>query len=128
MSENIRRNDEKQNIQFFDNQIEHHLYWRKKVESFFSNPAKDHVLPALISDDHHCQLGYWINSKASQDYADLAPFHHIREIHTDFHQTANKVMLLIMQGEIERAESLKQHFFRLSDKIVECLNELKKPN
>ncbi len=125
MSEYFQGKGDKKNTEFFDEQIEQHLYWRNKVESFFTNPAKDNVLPSLISDDHHCQLGYWIHSSESQDYSNLTPFKKIQKVHTEFHQTADKVMVLIMEGEMNQAERLKQKFFELSDKIVDCLNQLK---
>jgi len=121
----VQHNDDKNDSRFFDNQIEQHIYWKIKVESFFSNPAKDLVLPSLISDDHHCQLGYWINSVESNNYKELTHFKNLREIHSEFHHTAEKVMQLIMEGKVDQAEKLKHLFFSQSDQIVDSLNKLK---
>ncbi len=95
------------------------------VESLFNKSAKDFAIPALISDDHHCELGQWIYSKESEPYSQDSVFETLVEIHKEFHQIAGKIMSLFKQGEDQKAVSLEAKFYILSDEIIDCLNELK---
>ena len=109
----------------FDEEIKQHLLWRSMVESLFNRSAKEFALPSLISNDHHCQLGKWIYSAASDEYSDKHCFNQLREAHKEFHATAGTILTLFQQGEIAKAQALEPEFYMLSDDVVRCLQELK---
>lgn len=110
----------------FDEEIIKHLQWRTMVEALLHNHEQAFVSPSVLIQDNKCQLGKWIYSDDTNQYASNQTFKKLLESHKEFHIKAGTILSLYQQGKIADAEELEDVFYQLSNEVIKCLESLKK--
>lgn len=109
----------------FDGEIQKHLQWREMIAALFEKDSDKFVPPQVVISDDQCQLGKWIYSSESADYAEREVFQQLKSVHKDFHFSAGTMLMMAQQGNLNEARKIEKDFYRQSSDVVKYLQQLK---
>jgi methyl-accepting chemotaxis protein len=93
-------------MNFFDDAVTAHIAWKGRLRRLVDGegPLPD---PAVVADDHRCELGRWIFGQGHV-YAGLPAYGELCDVHARFHRCAAAVVDAIAHGDMDRADSMIQ--------------------
>jgi diguanylate cyclase (GGDEF)-like protein/PAS domain S-box-containing protein len=99
-----------------------HQAWYTKLELYVDGKLK--LPPQLHS--HQCQLGQWLDTSATQHYADHPQYQSIYQLHQAMHAQAIEICRLHGQGQNPAAQSKLLELSMMRDQLLEQLSLLVK--
>lgn len=102
-----------------------HKTWFQLFEQAILGINADKLADLSVGDDTKCVLGCWLHGPGQESYATLPLFQHIIAAHRAFHQEAQRIVDLLLAGEVEAAElHLGTRFREVSEHLTGLLHEL----
>jgi len=102
-----------------------HVAWKQRLEHFLQGTSSENLDPAVISVDNRCDLGKWI-------YGPGKAFHSadeyliVKDMHTNFHTIAAKVVNYHLLGETHKAQTLLDgEYSRISNSLKRQILKLR---
>lgn len=86
--------------------IEAHVRWKVRLEAHIAGTGEEDLNADVVGRDDQCALGKWIYGEGGQQFSDHPGFQELKDIHTEFHQNAGKVITLADSGDPEGARKL----------------------
>jgi len=113
-------------IQDFDDAIAVHAAWKHKFSEYLAN--WDGALNLVdIGDNEKCQLGRWIQSRASTD--DKYPeYERLKKAHARFHRAAAEIAQRASHGQTVGAELVfgsASQFTKTSSEVIQAIVALR---
>jgi hypothetical protein len=100
---------------------------RLRLKLYLSGSSEEVFTPSIVCSDRHCDLGRWINTKASTHLGRYPGFTALRTHHKVFHLTASNIISLMQADKKEEAEELlSTQFATSSEKALNGLRMMKK--
>lgn len=97
--------------------IDAHMAWYKKLESAIADKSAAGYEVRSVAADNNCQLGGWIYKDAKK-FSTLPEYETLRKCHADFHMLAGEILILVRDGDFEKAkERLRRDLRHASDQV-----------
>ena len=106
--------------------IDLHTEWRCSIERLIKHPMLEQIPERFIKDPNKCALGQdLLKSEFYVTNNDTQLLMKLNQVHTEFHQKAAEIIRLWKAGEVLQASESVNHFYSLSDEIIQILEKLK---
>lgn len=106
----------------FEEMINAHLAWKKRIRKFISGAEIDVTYENAI-DHTACVLGKWYYSEGQQQVKSQI-MNTLGEEHKKMHQTIKKIMDAFNHDDYDTLEIAIKELDEYSDTVVDCLNQL----
>lgn len=98
--------------------LDAHLQWKIKLNDTLDGTATERYEVAVVAKDNLCVLGKWLYGPGKQKFSKLPEYEALRQIHSEFHICASKVLQKHENGDEEAASRmLKEEFLDASNRI-----------
>lgn len=87
-----------------DKAIEAHLNWKQKLQVAIQS-GHSALVPESIWSETNCAFGRWLCFELPEQDRNNPYYNNVRNIHSDFHKSASKVLSLALSGHAEDALS-----------------------
>lgn len=105
--------------------IASHQAWYRQFEQAILGIDAAKLDGLHVEDYTKCVLGCWLHGPAKDAYADLPLYREIVSAHRDFHWDAQRIVTLLLAGDVDQAERYVATLFKgTSERLVALLDEL----
>lgn len=82
-----------------------HRKWKDDLQKAIETGASE-LKPAVVRSDAQCELGQWLHTEAGAELQETGQFQQIKQLHTNFHQEAGRILEMALQGHQTQARRL----------------------
>lgn len=107
-----------------DLSITDHLLWRQRLKNMLL--GRERIDPSSVASHQQCRLGRWYYGEGGAPFAHLATFRDLEQPHARIHELAHEMAAAYGRGERRRAEQLMEEVRQVSQRVVDCLERLKR--
>jgi methyl-accepting chemotaxis protein len=97
----------------------YHLSWKIRLKEFLDGKAN--ITEAQALSHKKCDLGKWLYADVMKKYSDDPEIQDLEKVHTEFHETVNRILKMKYSGNVSIAEQEFIHMELLSEKIFSLL-------
>ncbi|GAB4327419.1 MAG: hypothetical protein OHK0038_01090 [Flammeovirgaceae bacterium] len=101
-----------------------HLNWRFRIRNFLD--GKETLTREQAVSHLHCDLGKWFYAEGKAKYGHLPEMQEFEVEHIKLHQTIMEILELKEKNELAKAEEKYKDIVKLSNNIVQLLDESEK--
>ncbi len=104
--------------------ISAHGEWKTRIQLAIHSGKID-TTPELIYQDNLCTFGQWLYGDALSPHdKESSHYKRVKEIHTEFHKVASRVIKLALDGKRAEAEAMmafRGEYTTLSSKLTQAM-------
>jgi methyl-accepting chemotaxis protein len=97
----------------------YHLSWKIRLKEFLDGKAN--ITEAQALSHKKCDLGKWLYADVMKKYSDDPEIQDLEKVHTEFHETVNRVLKMKYSGNASIAEQELANMEILREKIFSLL-------